>query len=82
MENQKENQKVVQVPTQQQPKTENKCCPFLTMPVVAPKQNPITKQIIRNPLTKEIITEVQLKINLCIKDSCALFVNGKCGLLK
>lgn len=73
MENQKENQKVVQVPTQQQSKTDNKCCPFLTMPVMIQKQNPITKQI---------STEAQLKINLCIKESCTLFINGKCGLLK
>lgn len=68
---------VIQAPQQQQVKKEdkNKCCPFLTLPVMVNKQTMVSGKIVAVP-------EAQLKINLCIRENCALFVNEKCGLLK
>ena len=65
------------VQTNSTPKQQNKCCPFLTLPVMVQKQTMINNKIAN-------IQEPQLRINLCMKDSCALFdaSNNKCGLIK
>lgn len=54
---------------QEEVKEKGKCCPFLTLPVM-----------VKNRYTDKL--EPQLRINLCMQDNCALFMNGKCGLIK
>lgn len=67
-----DNQKQViqpQLKQEEAKKEKGKCCPFLTLPVMV--QNKFTQKV-----------EPQLRINLCMQDNCALFMNGKCGLIK
>lgn len=67
-----DNQKQViqpQLKQEEVKKEKGKCCPFLTLPVM-----------VQNKLTQR--AEPQLRINLCMQDNCALFINGKCGLIK
>lgn len=74
-----QEQKIIQAPTGQQKNQEekNKCCPFLTLPVMTQKQTMLNGKVVSLP-------EAQLKINLCIKENCSLFntETNKCCLLK